>query len=243
MIHRLVFCLPIALAAVGLAAGVIPAAVAQQHAAAPVDDLIRVLTSRDAFSEECASASRDLAARAAESVPVLVQQLPAAGELGQLRILAALSRMGPAASPALPEVRRLLREGTPCVRTASADCLRGMGEAGREALPDLFKALGDPDPITVGTAARAIDALDPAFVATRLKDLLDRLGSSPASVDRLQLGMWYCIACRQADDADLAPDLRHWMLVVRFTGREDVLVGEILGPMELQSGNAQAALR
>ncbi|MCU0978636.1 MAG: hypothetical protein MUF25_05645 [Pirellulaceae bacterium] len=230
MIHRLVFCLPIALAAVGLAAGVIPAAVAQQQAAVPVDDLIRVLTSRDAFSKECASASRDLAARAAEAVPVLVQQSPAAGELGQLRILAALSRMGPAAAPALPEVRRLLQAGTPFVRAASADCLRGMGEAGREALPDLFRALGDPDPITVGTAARAIDTLDPPFVATRLMDLLDRRGSSPARVDRLTLGTWYCIACRNADATDLARDLRHWMLVLRYTGREDVLVGDVVFP-------------
>ncbi len=243
MFHRLGFCLPVALAAVGLATDLIPTAVAQQQAAVPVDDLIRVLTSRDAFSEECASASRDLAARAAESIPALVQKLPAADELAQLRILAALSRMGPAVAPALSEVRRLLQEGTPFVRAASADCLRAMGDAGREALPDLFKALGDPDPITVGTAARAIDALDPAFVATRLKDLLDRLGSSSASVDRLQLGMWYCIACRQADDADLARDLLHWMLVVRFTGREDVLVGEILGPTGLPSANDQAAPR
>lgn len=230
MIHRLVFCLPVALAAAGLAAGVISAAVAQQQAAVPVGDLIRVLTSRDAFSEQCASASRDLAARAAESVPVLVQQLPAAGELGQLRILAALSRMGPAAAPALPEVRRLLQAGTSFVRAASADCLRAMGEAGREVLPDLFKALGDPDPITVGTAARAIDTLDPTFVAARLTDLLDRLGSSPASVDRLTLGTWYCIACRQADDTDLARDLRHWMLVVCYTGRDELRVGDALGP-------------
>jgi hypothetical protein len=105
-----------------------------------------------------------------------------------------------------------------------------MGEAGREALPDLFRALGDPDPITVGTAARAIDTLDPPFVATRLMDLLDRLGSSPARVDRLTLGTWYCIACRNADATDLARDLRHWMLVLRYTGREDVLVGDVVFP-------------
>ena len=232
MIHRLVLCLPVALAAAGLATGFIPTAVAQQQAAVPVDDLIRVLTSRDAFSNEVASVSRALAAQTAEAVPVLVQQLPAADELAQLRILAALSRIGPASAPALPEVRRLLQDGTPFVRAASADCLRAMGEAGREALPDLFKALGDSDPITVGTAARAIDALDPAFVATRLKDLLDRLGSSPGSVDCLYLGTWYCIACRQADDVDLARDLRHWMLVVRFTGREDVLVGDVVGAVQ-----------
>ena len=106
-------------------------------------------------------------------------------------------------------------------------------------LPIALAAVG----LATGTAARAIDALDPAFVATRLKDLLDRLGSSPASVDRLHLGMWYCIACRQADDADLARDLRHWMIVVRYTGREDMLVGEILGPMGLPSANDQAAPR
>ena len=233
MIHRLVLCLTVALAAVGLATGLTPAAVAQQQAAVPVDELIRVLTSRDAFSKECASASRDLAARAAESVPVLVPQLPAAGELGRLRILATLSRMGPAAAPALPEVRRLLLEGSRFVRAASADCLRAMGEAGREALPDLFRALGDPDPITVGTAARAIDTLDPTFVATRLTDLLDRLGSSPASVDRVTLGTWYCIASRNADDTELARDLRHWMLVVCYTGRQEVLVGDALGPRRL----------
>lgn len=228
MFHQLVLCLPIALAAAGLVNGLTSAAVAQPQAAVPVADLVLVLTSRDAFGEEVASVSSALAARAAEAVPALVQHLPTAGELAQLRILAALSRIGPASAPALLEVRRLLAEGTPFVRAAAADCLRAMGDAGRDALPDLFKALGDPDPITVGTAARAIDALDQAFVARRLTDLLDRLGSTPGGVDRLTLGTWYCIACRQADDADLARDLRHWMLVVRFTGREDVLVGDVV---------------
>lgn len=229
MIHELLFCMFAVLAAAGLVTGLIPTAVAQQQTPVPVDDLIRVLTSRDAFSEECISVSRDLAARAAESVPALVQQLPAAGELAQLRILAALSKIGPASAPALPEVRRLLQEGSPWVRAASADCLRALGAAGREALPDLFKALDDPDQITVGTAARAIDALDQGFVSTRLADLLDRLGTSPVSVDRLQLGTWYCIASRSANDIVLARDLRHWMLVVCYTGREEVLVGDILG--------------
>jgi hypothetical protein len=233
MIHRLVLCLSAALAAAGLAACLIPTAVAQQQAAVPVDDLIRVLTSRDAFSEECISASRDLAARAAEAVPALVQQLPTAGQLGQLRILAALSRIGPASAPALPEVRRLLQEGSPWARAASADCLRALGQAGREGLPDLFKSLDDSDQVTVGTAARAIDGLDPNFVGARLANLLDRLGTSPVSVDRLQLGTWYSIACRNANDGDLARDLRHWMLVVRFTGREELLVGDALGAREL----------
>jgi len=201
----------------------------QQQVAVPVDSLLQMLTNDDAGFEGYSSASRDLAAREAEAVPVLVKQLPNCGDLAKLRILGTLSRIGPTSVPALPEVRRLLQEGAPTVRAASADCLRALGPAGREALPDLFKALGDSDEITVGTASRAIDALDPDFVGTRLADLLDRLGTSPANVDRLQLGTWYCIASRQADDADLARDLRHWMLVVRFTGREEVLAGDILG--------------
>lgn len=226
MFHQLVLCLSSALAAAGLVTGLTSAAVAQQQAAVPVADLIQVLTSRDAFGEEVASVSSALAARAAEAVPALVQHLPTVGELAQLRILAALTRIGPASSPALLEVRRLLAEGTPFVRAAAAECLRAMGDAARDALPDLFKALADPDPVTVGTAARAIDALDPAFVATRLTDLLDRLGLAPGGADQLTLGTWYGIASRRADDADLARDLRHWLLVVRFTGREGVLVAD-----------------
>jgi hypothetical protein len=60
-------------------------------------------------------------------------------------------------------------------------------------------------------------------------DLLDRRGSSPARVDRLTLGTWYCIACRNADETDLARDLRHWMLVVCYTGRDELRVGDALG--------------
>lgn len=228
MLQQFILCLLVTLAAAGLVTGLASTAVAQQQAAVPVADLVQVLTSRDAFGEEVASVSGALAARAAEAVPALVQQLPTAGELAQLRILAALSRIGPASAPGQLEMRRLLAEGTPFVRAASADCLRALGDAGRDALPNLIQALGDPDPLTVGTAARAIDALDPAFVATRLTDLLDRLGSSPGRVDRLTLGTWCGIAGRRANDADLARDLRHWLLVVRFTGRESVLVGDVV---------------
>jgi len=201
----------------------------QQQAAVPVDSLLQMLTGDDAGLEGYSSASRDLAASGAAAVPVLVKQLPNCGDLAKLRILGTLSRIGPTSVPALPEVRRLLQEGAPAIRAASADCLRALGLAGREALPDLFKALGDSDEITVGTAARAIDALDPDFVGTRLANFLDRLGTSPANVDRLQLGTWYCIASRSANDTVLARDLRHWMLVVRFTGREEVLIGDIVG--------------
>lgn len=233
MNHRLVLCLSAVLAAAGLATGIGRVGIAQQQAAIPVDYLIQWLTSRDTLYEECVSVSRDLAARGAEAVPLLVQQLPTSSELGKLRILAALSRIGPAGAPALPEVRRLLQEGSPWVRAASADCLRALGQAGRDGLPDLFKSLDDSDQVTVGTAARAINGLDPNFVSTRLAELFDRLGTSPVSVDRLQLGTWYSIACRNANDADLARDLRHWMLVVRFTGREELLVGDALGAREL----------
>jgi hypothetical protein len=201
----------------------------EQQAGVSVDSLLQMLTSSDAGFEGYTSASRDLVARGAEAVPLLVKQLPAASDLAKLRILGTLSRIGAASAPALAEVRRLLREGAPTVRAASADCLRAMGPAGRDALPDLFKALGDSDEITVGTAARVIDALDPDFLAARLKDLLDRLGTSAVRVDRLRLSTWYGIACRRVDDTSFARDLRHWMLVVRYTGREEVRVGDALG--------------
>jgi len=100
--------------------------------------------------------------------------------------------------------------------------------AAAKCLPQPRKALDDSDEVTVGTAARAIDALDPESVGTRLKDLLDRLGTSPASGDRLQLEMGYGIACRNVSDTALARDLRHWMLVVHYTGREEVRVGDAL---------------
>jgi hypothetical protein len=164
---------------------------------------------------------------------LLVKQLPTSSDLAKLRILGTLSRIGPAGAPALPEVRRLLREGSPPVRAASADLVRALGVAGREALPDLFRSLDDLDEITVGTAARAIDALDPDFFSKRLADLLDRFGTSPISVDRLRLSAWHCIASRSAADADLARDLLHWMLVIGYTGRGELLIGEVLRPEEL----------
>ncbi len=229
MKHRLVICLFAVLSAAGVTSVLGEVDAVQQQAAVPVDSLLQMLTSGDAGFEGYTSASRDLVARGAEAVPLLVKQLPAASGLAKLRILGTLSRIGAASAPALTEVRRLLQEGAPTVRAASADCLRAMGATGREALPDLFRALGDPDEITVGTAARAIDALDSEFVSTRLKDLLDRLGTSTASVDRLRLETWYCIASRSVTDPALARDLCQWLLVVHYTGREEVRVGDALG--------------
>lgn len=228
MNDRIVRCLSAVLSAAGLVTLLGQAGLAQRPAAVPVDCLLQVLTSDNAGFDDYGSASRELAARGAEAVPLLVKQLPSSGDLAKLRILGTLSRIGPASAPALPEVRRLLQAGSPPARAASVDCLRALGPAGREALPDLFKALGDPDEITVGTAARAIDALDPVFVSTRLKELLDRLGTSPARVDQLRLRAWHCLASRSVNAPDLARDLRHWMLVVRFTSREELRVADVL---------------
>jgi hypothetical protein len=75
--------------------------------------------------------------------------------------------------------------------------------------------------------------LDPDDVGARLADLLDRLGTSPASVDRLPLSTWYCIACRSVNDTALARDLRRCMFVVYFTNREDLRVADALGPGRL----------
>jgi HEAT repeat protein len=194
-----------------------------------VNSLIQVLTGANVGFEEYTSASRDLVARGAEAVPLLVKQLPSCGDLARLRILGTLSRVGAASAPALPEVRRLLQADSPFVRAGAADCLRAMGPAGREALPDLSRSLDDSDEITVGMAAVAIDAVDPGFVGTRLKDLLGRLGTSPAAVDRLQLCTWYRIARRRVSDPALVRDLRHWLLVVRLTSREELRVGDVLG--------------
>jgi hypothetical protein len=179
--------------------------------------------------DEYMSASRELVARGDEAVPLLVEQLPTSGDLAKLRILRTLSRIGPASAPALPEVRRLLQEGSRSVRAASAGCVRALGAAGREAVPDLFRALDDPDEITVGTAARAIAALEPDLVAARLRDLLDRLGTWPANVAKLRLRTWYCIASRSVNDTALARDLRHWRLIVRFTSRGEERVADVLG--------------
>ncbi len=233
MKHRLVICLFAVLSAAGVTSGLGQVDSVQQQAAVPVDSLLQMLTSGDAGFEGYTSASRDLVARGAEAVPLLGKQLPAASDLARLRILGTLSRIGAASAPALPEVCQLLQTGAPTVRAASADCIRALGPAGRDALPDLFKALGDSDEITVGIAARAINALDPDFVGTRLKDLLDRLGTSPVRVDRLRLSTWYGIACRSVDDTAFARDLRHWMLVVHYTGRKEVRVGDALGPGRL----------
>lgn len=228
MNHRPILWLFVLLAA-GPAIGSGWLAVAQQPPSTPLDDVLRVLTSDDAGLDDYLRASRELTASGAEAVPLLVEKLPASSDSARLRILGTLSRIGEPAAPALPEVRRLLQQGSPSVRAASAACLRALGPAGRAALPDLFKALGDSDTITLGTAARAIGALDPDFVRVRLQDLLDRLGTSPLGVDKLPLDIWHGITRRSIDDPDLARDLRHWMLVVRYTGRRKQRIGGALG--------------
>jgi hypothetical protein len=229
MYHRLILSLPAVLMTADFATSGNPLAVAQQPAPGHAQSLVQVLMSDRTGPDEYAAVSRELVARGAEAVPLLVGHLPSSDERAKLRILGTLAQIGPASAPALPEVRRLLREGSPFVRAASADCIRALGQAGRESLPDLFPALDDPDEITVGTAARAIGTLDPAFISTRLTDLLDRLGTSPASVDQLSLRIWHRVACRSVTDAVLARDLRHWLFVVRFMGQDDQRVGDALG--------------
>jgi hypothetical protein len=171
----------------------------------------------------------DLVSLGAEAVPPLLLRLPASGNLVQLRILGTLSRMGEEIAPVLPELRRLLHDGNPVIRAAAAKCFRALGPAGREALPDLFPLLDDSDEIAAAWAARAIDAVEPDFVKMRLQELLVRLGTPVENVQRMRLRPWYRHAAGRARDPAVARDLRHWTLIVHFTGRDGLRVDRALG--------------
>lgn len=215
---------------VGFAGEPGPVGPTQQQTVDPLDSLLRTLLSPYLPYDEYCRVSREVVSRGAEVVPLLVDRLRVAPELEQLRLLGTLCRMGPNGASALPELRRLLQGGVPTVRAAAAQCLQALGTAGRAAVADLDRALDDPDEITVGCAAQAVAAVDPGFVVARFENLLERLGTSADNVDRLTLRTWHALVCRKVNDDALARDLRHWFLVVHFTGQDGLRVAEFLGP-------------
>jgi HEAT repeats len=230
MNHHIVLCVLAVLCDAGFAGEPGPVEVPQQQAVDPLDSLLQTLMNPHLQYDEYCRVSRDVVSRGAEVVPLLVERLRIAPELMQLRILGTLSRMGSNCLSALPELRRLLQDGVPTVRAAAAQCLQTLGTAGRAALSDLDRSLDDPDEVTVGWAAQAVAVMDPDFVVARFENLLERLGTSAGNVDRLTLRTWYGLVHRKIKDEALARDLRHWILVVHFTGRDGFRVADFLGP-------------
>jgi HEAT repeat protein len=231
MNHRLALCFLIVLPGVGCLLGPGQFAAAQEEEApeAPsLDLLVEEFVHPYIRYDDYLRVSNDLASQGAGAVPPLLERLPSSNRPVQLRILGTLSRIGPDSEPALPELRRLLRDKDPSIRAASAKCLSALGAAGQPALPDLFQALRDSDQITVAWAARAIDAMEPDFVTTRLQDLLRRMGTTPENVRLLPLRTWYRIARRNVNDPAMARDLWQWTLVVHYTSRDGVRVADLL---------------
>lgn len=74
MNHPIVRCLSAVLSAAGLVTLLGQAGLAQQPAPVPVDSLLSVLTSDNAGFDNYGSASRELAARGAEAVPLRVKR-------------------------------------------------------------------------------------------------------------------------------------------------------------------------
>jgi hypothetical protein len=229
MHHRIVtILLIIVLASLGSFWGLSQPAAGQDIDASPLDLLVGELIYPRISYEEYTRVSDELAAQAADAVAPLTKRLDSADIIGQLRILGTLSRIGPESEPAVPQLLLLLRDIDPSIRAASARCLGALGEAGQAFLPDLFASLDDPDEVTVAWAARAVDALEPDYVKTRLDDLLRRAGTSPEDVRLLPLRTWYRIARRNASDPALAEDLRQWTRVVHFTSRDRMPVAAAL---------------
>ncbi len=229
MHHRISFCLLALLLGSAIAPGLGPAAWAQEEVPVPVEDLVETLVYPYLRHYEYYAVSDEVASRGLDAVGPLVERVHSTSQLTQLRVLGTLSRIGPDSEPALNGLLILLRDRDPMLRAAAAEGIGALGEAGQTALPDLFLALEDADKNTVAEAARAIGAIDPEFVALRLSNLLQRMGTEPFDVRLLSLRQWYRIACRNADDPTTLRDLRKWTLVVHFSNLNRISIADVLG--------------
>ncbi|MBI4572859.1 MAG: HEAT repeat domain-containing protein [candidate division NC10 bacterium] len=92
------------------------------------------------------------------AIPRLIAMLDEPDPSRELRSRAA--RVRGQNGPALPALRRsLLTDDQPKVRALAADALGAMRPRAHVALPDLGKALGDPDPAVRRQATRAIKSI------------------------------------------------------------------------------------
>jgi HEAT repeat protein len=91
----------------------------------------------------------------------------------------AAKRLGPAAAPAVPRLRKLARDKDDYVRTAAIDTLGNIGAPARQARPEIEAAFADAKPEVHVAAALALVKIrvDPA---ARIRQLLDMLAAQDA---------------------------------------------------------------
>jgi 6-phosphogluconolactonase (cycloisomerase 2 family) len=94
--------------------------------------------------------------RGAAASPYLARSLVNSGQLRDEAVDALIS-LGPAAAPAVPELRRLLQHSQ--ARRDAAAVLGWIGPGAAEAVPELYALLQDPSPSVQRTAKMAIERI------------------------------------------------------------------------------------
>jgi hypothetical protein len=93
-----------------------------------------------------------------------------------------LSKLGPAAAPAVPALVEASRAPEPLLRQNAALALGQIGPEAREAVPDLIKLLDDPEWAVRRQAAVALGGIGPD--AREAAAALEQLGRDPHQVVR-----------------------------------------------------------
>jgi sugar lactone lactonase YvrE len=94
--------------------------------------------------------------RGSPAAPILARGLVNSGQLRD-EALEALSALGPAAAPAVPELRRLLQH--PIADRYAADALGAIGPAAADALPELYELAEHPSRPAAAAARSAIERI------------------------------------------------------------------------------------
>lgn len=123
--------------------------------------LVRALDDPEAaVRAAAASALAKAGAQAQTASPALVARLRDPDENVRLRAADALVVIGPTAA-SLPQLIRMLEGEAAPVRAVAARVVAAMGPAGRDAVPSLTAALGEPDDVTRTAAAVALAQIGP----------------------------------------------------------------------------------
>ncbi len=124
----------------------------------------RLVEATGRYRDALATAIREMAGEGDPALAPYAERLARALSSGdawtRVEAVRALAPLGSAAGPAVPALRRaLLTDAQPKIRALAAEALGAVGPQARVALPDLEKALGDPDPTVPRQATRAIQSL------------------------------------------------------------------------------------
>jgi HEAT repeat protein len=134
---------------------------ALQHPGA-IDDAVlgRLLSGPDGrgmpLDNASLSALHALKRRGADAAPFLARGLVNSGQLRD-EALEAIGDLGPAAVPAVPELRRLLKHHT--ASRFAADALGAIGPGAADAMPELYEVAQHPSRPTAAAARGAIERI------------------------------------------------------------------------------------